>query len=354
MVDKVDDFESGDPGNATVTDRSAVDDSSKKPHWFIDKLAMIAIAITVLVGMTTVAGWLIDVWLTQVFADLRVQQVIALAAAFALTLIARRWTWLLVQAVLLGSHLVWIVPAFVPANSQPALKASPFKFLVANVLTSNNDFEAMEGLIQREAPDVFAIVELGETHHRRFEAFSDYPYQVAMPQQNGNFGAGIYSKRPLKDTLIRTLNLNDIVSVAATIEHGDDEIRLIATHPLPPVSREGCLHRNVHMEQLAEWINEEKKSNPETHQIVAGDFNLTPWSPVFDKFVKATRLRRAGKGTGIRPTWYARPIFPMGLVIDHCFIGDSLHCESYRVSNAFGSDHRALMVELFAADPAAK
>lgn len=339
----------GDGPSGGQSQASPVSQSTKN-SWLIDKLALLSIAITFLVGLPTVFGWLFDGWPAHLFADLRMQQVIALLAAVGCSLIARRWGWLAVQLVLLGSHLVWIYPALVPVDSQPAMNAATFKFVFANVLTSNEDFETIEAMIQREDPDVFAIVELGASHHRRFSALQNYPHHVAQPQQLGNFGAGIYSKRPLNDTLIRTLNLKDIVSVAATVKHDGDEIRIIATHPLPPVSKEGCEHRNEHMEQLTEWIGQEKAANPEMHLIVAGDFNLTPWSPVFHQFAQATDLHRAGQGTGVEPTWYARPIFPMGLVIDHCFIDDSLHCKSYRISEAFGSDHRALLIELQASN----
>jgi endonuclease/exonuclease/phosphatase (EEP) superfamily protein YafD len=78
---------------------------------------------------------------------------------------------------------------------------------------------------------------------------------------------------------------------------------------------------------------------------MVGDFNLTPWSPVFDAVLSAGQLNDTGMGFGVRPTWYVFPTWAGGLKIDHILSSQNIAAVNYRVGPDVGSDHRAVILD---------
>ena len=79
--------------------------------------------------------------------------------------------------------------------------------------------------------------------------------------------------------------------------------------------------------------------------VVAGDFNVTPFSVHYGDFLKGTGLRDSALGFGISPTWNRR--FPwVAIPIDHVFVSDDLVVMDRRVGPACGSDHSPVIVTL--------
>ena len=134
-----------------------------------------------------------------------------------------------------------------------------------------------------------------------------------------------------------------IASIDALVLVGDKRVRLIGTHPYPPINAKVCRLRNAHMQRLAESIAKETGA---TKTIVAGDFNMTPWSPHFVDFLSASQLEDSAKGRGVMPTWYALPLFSFGVPIDHICVSEGIHIEDRGVGPDLGSDHRAVWVDV--------
>ena len=304
-----------------------------------------AFVVLILIG-TTVAGLFARAhWLADLLANLRVQQVIAILIAMVITASLRHWRWLVIEVVLLTIHVPWFASAW---RGRPSGSDPDFVVLVANVLTSNHQHRSIIRQIEAAEPDVFAIVELGSPLARVLEqTFAEsYPHRSAISQDSGNFGVGVYSKYPLVDVEQFVLNVNGITSIAATIKKEGQSYRVLATHPLPPIGARGSELRNDHLSKLADRVSAFRQENPAIPMIVVGDLNLTPWSPLFGDFASASGLRRAGRGYGIQPTWYARPNFAFGLVLDHGLISEDLDCVSREVGEPMGSDHRAVRLGL--------
>lgn len=332
----------------------------------LDKIWLLAFSGTLIVIPTTLFGAFSEHWVAELFTDLRMQQVLGLVIVVLFTLISRKWVWLAPQIALLGYHLIWVLPVFASPGTEPVEGATSLKVMVANVLTSNKNFEQIEAQIVDESPDVFAIIELGHELDQRLSQLDEYPFRFSEPMSPGNFGIGIYSKYPLGKSELISFNLDDIRSIVTTVQTEQGDYRLIATHPLPPIRKFGNDARDEHLEMLADLIQKDgqamslevslrgeadpsslsRETLAQPRVIVVGDFNLTPWSPVFYMFTKSSKLRRSGKGFGVQPTWYAGPTIAMGLKLDHCFISDNLHCAEYRIGEANGSDHRSVTVVL--------
>lgn len=74
--------------------------------------------------------------------------------------------------------------------------------------------------------------------------------------------------------------------------------------------------------------------------LVAGDFNMVPWSHALDRITAATRTGRAGP---LRSTMMLKQVYPM--VIDHVLVPEGWHGWA-SMRPRLGSDHNGLLVRL--------
>jgi endonuclease/exonuclease/phosphatase (EEP) superfamily protein YafD len=113
---------------------------------------------------------------------------------------------------------------------------------------------------------------------------------------------------------------------------GGTALAVIAVHPTPPNTANVLQERDTHIAMLAGHLREPF--------VLAGDFNATPWCPVF----KSIPGRRVGDYL-FKPTWFSSlPL--LGLPIDHIMTSPTLKASVYEVAKAMGSDHRALLARI--------
>ncbi|MCG8652771.1 MAG: endonuclease/exonuclease/phosphatase family protein [Pirellulales bacterium] len=284
-------------------------------------------------------------WLADLCANLRVQQCLALAAALAVCLVARQWRWAVAVSFCLAIHVPWFLPA-APVETQVDAESEPLTITFANVLTRNQQHEDIVADVLRSDPDMFVILELSHSLAKTLDAHvkDSHSHSVVRPMDRSNFGIGLYSRLPLEEYEVFTLNTK-IESIAAKIRVNGKVHWIFATHPLPPIGRIRYRVRNEHLQQLAAKIRE-TVNDPSVPTILVGDLNLTPWSPHFDSFQETSGLRRATTGFDVTPTWYRFPAFPFGLVLDHALISEEVICQAHDVGPASGSDHRSVTVTL--------
>lgn len=311
---------------------------------------MSAAALTIIIA-TTIAGFFArHHWIADIFTNLRMQQLIGLLGIGAVLAIGRQWRWLVVTIVLLCIHMPWFAAPLVRAipTGNREVSKSALVVMTANVLTSNRQHDAIVKQIESANADVFAILELGSPLQQRLEEelATSYPHRVTIPQDGGNFGIGLYSRHPLSDIESFSTNVQSIQSIAATVDSGSASYRIIATHPLPPVGNEGYQSRNEHMQILGDRVAKFRSAHKKMPVVVMGDLNLTPWSPLLTDFESRSGLSLAGGDNEIVPTWYAKPLFPFGLVLDHVLISDDLQCVGREIGPDIGSDHRAVIVAI--------
>jgi len=326
-------------------------------RWFGRRILGLSAASLTIVAATTVIGLFArHHWAADIFTNLRMQQVIGLLGAGVVLAIGRHWKWVAAAIVLLCVHLPWFVPAISRAvatgdhDTTKATRQQELVVMTANVLTSNRRHDDILKQIESADADVFAILELGTPLHDRLETelSASYPHRTAIPQDGGNFGIGLYSRHPLSDVDCFSLNEDSIKSIAATVKTDARSYRVIATHPLPPIGLSGSQSRNEHLQLLGERVLKLRSANKELPVVVMGDLNLTPWSPLFGDFETQSGLKQATDANEIFPTWYARPLFPFGLVLDHVLISDDLKCIRREIGQNIGSDHRAVIATVTA------
>ena len=79
--------------------------------------------------------------------------------------------------------------------------------------------------------------------------------------------------------------------------------------------------------------------------LVAGDFNLTPWSEYFSDALERSELHDASVGFGLARSWPAQ-FAPVGIRIDHCLLSRHWSARSTSIGPDLGSDHLPLVADV--------
>ena len=260
--------------------------------------------------------------------------VLALAAAL------RRWRVAAAAAALVAAHLLVVAPA-VLADDAPAVPddAPRLRVVTANLFVLNPEPAAAGRALRALQPDVLVVPELsaeGLAGLRDSGLLEDLPHAVA------ELGAreetvGLFSRLPLRDPATRSAAGRELPR--ATVRVGGTDVRLLAAHPLPPVS----VLQDLWRRSLADLARE--VSEVDLPVVVAGDLNADRDHAAFRALLDVG-LRDAHDvlGRGLARTW------PSGLPVlhlDHVLVrGAALVPVDVREVPVPGSDHLAVVADV--------
>lgn len=238
-------------------------------------------------------------------------------------------------------NLAFVLPIYWPAN-QPQGEGKAWRLISYNVLSSNDNFPAVLAMLRQEQADVVLVCEVNGAWARELDSLSDvYPYQHVVPSDD-NFGIALLSRGPWRRVRSEMLGPAGVVSIVAEFEElGPRPFTFIGTHPLPPGSRDSAAMRNEQLQDIARFIQQSKQP-----AIVAGDLNITSYSPFFHDLLRDANLRDSRQGIGVQASWSPRIPLLFSIPIDHVLISPEFEVVSRRVGPKLGSDHRPVLVEL--------
>ena len=275
-------------------------------------------------------------WPVELLTHFRPQLIVAcLGGALLCLLLAERWEWALIS---LGLALVnyGALPATRWIKPEAALATSPGLTVVwANVWQKRAALEGTLNWAKAEGADVILIGEHPIVDPAEMLP-EDYPYRLdtgATTKRRYAVRIVAYSRMPLDDGAVHPgpgPNLRPILSFAVTV--AGKHLTIIAAHPVPPYDTRLTQERDKHIAMLAAHVREPF--------VLAGDFNVTPWSAGF----KGIPGRRVGAYL-FAPTWFSN-IPLLGLPIDHIMLSPTLKASAYCVAGPTGSDHRAILARV--------
>jgi endonuclease/exonuclease/phosphatase (EEP) superfamily protein YafD len=278
-------------------------------------------------------------WGFELFTHFRLHYVallLPLAAALAM-LGRRRFAAVLALAAVAN---VWPLLPYLPGapSAHAVAGKATLELMAVNVEWKNGSSERLLEMIRAESPDAVLVVEY--THdwaERLAPIFGEYPHRVLLPAEHA-FGLALLSRLPLRD--VRPFKLESTDAIDALIVAPGGDLRLIGVHLRPPTAAAWAAERARQLDALAVLVKE-----AEGPLAIAGDFNLTPYSPYFMDWLRRTGLRDARAGSGFGFSW---PTFlpVLGIPIDHCIVSPELGVAAFRRLPAFGSDHYPIVVEL--------
>ncbi len=277
-------------------------------------------------------------WWADLFSHFRVQYSVGLIVLGILLFVLRRKKWGMVCLGFCSLNLLGILPLFFSRNA-PSDKGEALSVMLINVNSSTGDPERVLALVQRESPDVLVLQEITSAWVKDLALLEDlFPYREVRSRSD-NFGIGLYSLHPFSESGIVSIGRAGVPSVTAGLQYQNDNIHLLATHPLPPFGGAYSHERNDQLLKLPEHVDSTKPS------LLIGDLNTTPWSYTFRDLLKQTGLQNSMKGFGIQPTW-PMPNLLFGIPLDHVLHSDHFQMVDRRTGPSVGSDHSPVIVEL--------
>ena len=303
---------------------------------WLDRLLVLCSALVALVSVLPLGARLS--WMLELTTHFRLQYLAVTAVLLALTAARRRWV---ACAVLVAAGTVSAVPVlpYLPlAGDAPVAASAPLKVLTVNV--SFRQFSARRLLeIVREAdPDVVVVQEL-TPHAESVLADLDvqFPNLRKFPA-DGPLGIGVWSRLPLESS--PPFALGRAPAIEARLRGPSGAFTIIGVHLRAPTNPTRAAARNRELSELA--ARAAAVSGP---LIVAGDFNVTPYSPFFSDWLETSTLTDTRRGRTLSATWPATLPW-LGIPIDHVAVNSHFTILSHRSLPDFESDHYGVLVGL--------
>lgn len=260
--------------------------------------------------------------------------------ASAALLLTGYWIWQRQRIFYLAlGLLVWngaLVAPWLLASRPPADPAD-LRVLHANVLFNNENLDSTLAMIAREQPDLCVIAEatpaLYEKVRRRLP---QYPYRSFSHAKSQCYNL-VLSRTPfVRDSAA----LRDFRTVAIRTKIRGRDVGLVTVHPRTPVRPAWFSWRNAQL-----WFAFDYARRQPIPTLLVGDFNITPWSPVYRKLTGVPGLTACRRGFGLKPTWIS-PLPFVQLPIDHVFVTRGLRPVTFQTLPSGDSDHRPVVVEV--------
>lgn len=285
------------------------------------------------------AGFLGDIhWILDGFSHFRVYFAFYFLVIGIASLISKlKWISIInitLSVIILGT----LIRFYIPQGEQDS--GEKIKILSMNLLSSNNNFQAVIELIENEKADIVLLQEINSKWDQSLIPLeAKYPFNLKRVRED-NFGMVVLSKLKFKEIEILTLSEAGVPTFLLKTSLNDNVINFITTHPLPPVGSAYFRMRNEQFENINELVK-----SLEGEVILIGDLNTTSFSPNFNKITKETSLRDARLGFGLQSTWNARMKF-ISIAIDHVLVTEGIHVNEHRIGPDVGSDHFPVISEV--------
>lgn len=277
-------------------------------------------------------------WLLELLANFRVQYM-ALFALCAIALAIARWRRMAFVAFLGVAATTASMSPYFREPLAHAAAGEHFKLVTFNVWFRDAQIEETASYLERSRADVIVLQEVDLAHLEQIaDVLRSYPHHVQTPSVR--YGLAIFSRTPLSE--VEHLSLPGRVTRITRVKTrwNDADVAIIGTHLSWPVSPMPARQRAAELELIAARVRRE--TGP---VLVAGDFNLTPWSRYFARFVESSGLADCALGRGVRGSWPSQlPI--VRIRIDQCFASSHWRVRSIDVGPRLGSDHLPVSVEL--------
>ncbi len=296
-------------------------------------------------------------WVFELFEHPRPQYCLILIAAVVVGGISRQ-AWSFAWCLPLLLNVVFIVPLFFSSAQgsylQPAnlIPGSSLRLLLVNLDHHNQDTSPAIQYIESQNIDLVLLQEVTSRWLSTLQSnLSRYRVATSLPRENSTGVAMLVPTTPSKSVEIEGTQIVELPPnsgaplIETTLRWGTREVVILGLSIARPHNQGSSAFQQVQFDAAAEWsLRQQRQDKREV--IVMGDFNTTPWSGRFRKFLKDSTLRNSLRGFGLQPTWHAALPSPLMIAIDHCLHSPSIRTINRATGANIGSDHLPVLVEL--------
>jgi len=308
------------------------------------------------VTILTIFGFLGQYWwVFDLVSHFRPQYFIVLVVLVVFFVKEKKWKSMGVGLFFGVANFILISPYIGTINSDTEEGQPKIRILSMNLSHTNSSYKKAILLIRKTQPSVLVLQELSNSWENGLgEALVQFPYSVKISENTmdgvdsmlPNFlipkeklFIGLYSHLSFERIMIDRPDDFPVSYIRGSFKFKENIFTLFGVHLTSPVGKYRTDLRNKQLASLAEEI---QKNNQPT--VVVGDFNITPWSSYFEKFIQKTRLRDTRKGIGVYPTWLAQ-FPPLAIPIDHGLTSNGIKFGSFSLGSSFGSDHLPIILD---------
>ena len=296
-------------------------------------------------AVLTGLGWLAQWWPAL---DLINNGLPLLAAGtvvlFGLALLVRDWRFIVPAALLAAINVGLIFAGLQGAAAEAAPDSKRFLRVVTFNLSFGNDrIDGVDKFLNETDADVVVLQEVTRDHLLPLHTGLDARY----PHGRGEFGVVIFSKYPIRaDGRMDRPGYPEwirLMSRWVEIDVNGTAVEMVGVHlarPFYPV-----LHEHD-VTTLTQFVLTRKLP-----VIVAGDFNMTPWTDQLKRFTYVSGLGRFNTFHFTWPMRWRRFRFVPLVAIDNVFASPHFAKIATMGAPRLGSDHRAIIADIALAAP---
>ena len=223
-----------------------------------------------------------------------------------------------------------------------AADAPRLRVVTANLYVLNPSFAAAGRSLRGLRPDVLVVPELsadGLAGLRASGLLADLPHSVVELDGRAET-VGLFSRLPLADVTTRASAARALPR--ATVRVDGLAVRVLAAHPLPPLS----VFQRLWRASLADLVRE--AGQVDLPLVVAGDLNADrDHAPFRDLLATGLRDAHDERGRGLARTWPASlPLLHLDHVLVRDGAGGRLAVVDVREAQVAGSDHLAVVADV--------
>lgn len=303
---------------------------------WVDGLLGVLAGLLVVVNVLPLGARL--TWLLELTTHFRLQYLAVTAVLLVLLALRRRWRACAILAAAGAVSALPVLPYLPRFASQPSAATAQVKVVTVNVSFLQFSARRLLEVIREAAPDVLVVQELtphAETVLKDLD--TAFPHYRKFPA-DGPSGIGLWSRFELGEGNI--FALGRVPAIETEVQGPAGPFTVIGVHLSAPTSPRRAAARNQELVELAA-----RATTVAGPLVVAGDFNVTPYSPYFAEWLESSALTDSRRGRTLSPSWPT--MLPWaGVPIDHVAVNSGFDIVAHRRLPNFDSDHYGLIVEL--------
>jgi endonuclease/exonuclease/phosphatase (EEP) superfamily protein YafD len=226
-----------------------------------------------------------------------------------------------------------------------------FKIIQFNKFFDNKNLEEIHQEIIDSDANIVVLQEADNNFAKKAKEIKSQYSHMFTDANDHPYGLMIFSKYPFleeeKFPIKNTYEKSDGYRVVVHPEGFKDPIAIFSVHATNAFPKMSWEQRNALLYSASKEI---KKYNAK-HKIFTGDWNITPYSPIFKSVCEKTKLDVAYNYLIPAPSWPYIPQIPHALSklfqipIDHILFSKNLIAVRKKIGKALGSDHHMLEMD---------
>jgi endonuclease/exonuclease/phosphatase (EEP) superfamily protein YafD len=298
----------------------------------------VAAVLTIVVTLVARLQWV--TWPAELFTNFPVQLFFAAVLVLAVAALARApvSAALAAIAMLLSGLMVLGTLTTEPHPVRPNGERVTVGHL--NAQSRAIDTVALARYLTQTRPDVFVVLDPLQQDVRALRVqvpgFTVQTTGSRIDQLSNYVRAIVIGRLPVDGVQHPTDESFGPTAVEMTIRAPDGPIDAVVLGTDSPTTPGRAHNRDRALHAAARWS---RAHGP--RRIVEGDFNATPWSPVFHRLLHDGGLTSSLDGYGLQVSW-PESNWLLRIPIDHALLGPALATTDRGTGPSFGSQHRSL------------